>query len=242
MKTPGVKDCATVVGYNMLSGVTNTYSTFFFINLEEWAKRKKPEEQYNAIKDHISKGLRGIPDAIGFAFPPPAIPGIGTSGGVTFILEDRAGKDIPFLTENVNKFMEAARKRPELTSVSTTFLPSVPQIFMDVTGTRCSSRASTSPDVYKTLQVFLGSGFVNYFNRFGRQWQVYVQAEGDYRTKSEAVGQFYVRNNEGQTGPPLGAHRRHATSRGRSSPCGTTCTGPPRSTPPPPRGSARPRP
>jgi len=71
MKTPGVKDCATVVGYNMLSGVTNTYSTFFFINLEEWAKRKKSEEQYNAIKDHISRGLRGIPGAIGFAFPRP---------------------------------------------------------------------------------------------------------------------------------------------------------------------------
>ena len=77
-KTPGVKDCATIVGYNMLSGVSNTYSTFFFINLEEWAKRKKPEEQYNAIKDHINRGLRGISGAIGFAFPPPAIPGIGT--------------------------------------------------------------------------------------------------------------------------------------------------------------------
>ena len=201
MKTPGVKDCATVVGYNMLSGVTNTYSTFFFINLEEWGKRKKPEEQYNAIKDHISSGLRGIPGAIGFAFPPPAIPGIGTSGGVTFILEDRAGKDIPFLTENVNKFMEAARKRPELAAVSTTFLPSVPQIFMDVDRDKVLKQGVNLSDVYKTLQVFLGSGFVNYFNRFGRQWQVYVQAEGEFRTKSEAVGQFYVRNNEGQTVP-----------------------------------------
>ena len=97
--------------------------------------------------------------------------------------------------------MEAARKRPELAAVSTTFLPSVPQIFMDVDRDKVLKQGVNLSDVYKTLQVFLGSGFVNYFNRFGRQWQVYVQAEGDYRTKSEAVGQFYVRNNEGQTVP-----------------------------------------
>ncbi|HZW37061.1 MAG TPA: efflux RND transporter permease subunit, partial [Candidatus Deferrimicrobiaceae bacterium] len=200
-KTPGVKDCATVVGFNLLSGVTSTYSTFFFINLEEWAKRKKPEEQYNAIKDHISRGLRGIPGAIGFSFPPPAIPGIGTSGGVTFILEDRAGKDIAFLAENVNKFLEAARKRPELAGVTTTFLPTVPQIFMEVDRDKVLKQGVNLSDVYKTLQVFLGSGFVNYFNRFGRQWQVYVQAEGEYRTKSEAVGQFYVRNSDGGSVP-----------------------------------------
>jgi len=200
-KTPGVKDCSTIVGYNMLSGVTNTYSAFFFINLEEWSKRKKPEEQYNAIKDHITRGMRGIPGAIGFAFPPPAIPGIGTSGGVTFILEDRAGKDLPFLAENVNKFVEAARKRPELGMVTTTFLPTVPQIFMDVDRDKVLKQGINLSDVYKTLQVFLGSGFVNYFNRFGRQWQVYVQAEGDYRTKAEAVGQFYVRNSEGAMAP-----------------------------------------
>jgi len=201
LKTPGVKDCSTVVGFNMLSGVTNTYSAFFFINLEEWSKRKKPEEHYNAIKEHISRGMRGIPGAIGFAFPPPAIPGIGTSGGVTFILEDRAGRDLPFLAENVKKFIEAARKRPELASVSTTFLPTVPQIFMDVDRDKVIKQGINLSDVYKTLQVFLGSGFVNYFNRFGRQWQVYVQAEGDYRSKAEAVGQFYVRNNEGEMAP-----------------------------------------
>jgi len=199
--TPGVKDVSTIVGYNMLSGVSNTYSAFFFINLEEWGKRKKPEEQYNAIKDHITRRMQGIPGAIGFAFPPPAIPGIGTSGGVTFILEDRAGRDIPFLAGNVNKFLEAARKRPELAMASTTFLPTVPQIFMDVDRDKVLKQGINLADVYKTLQVFLGSGFVNYFNRFGRQWQVYVQAEGDYRTKAEAVGQFYVRNSEGEMAP-----------------------------------------
>jgi preprotein translocase subunit SecF len=122
----------TVVGYSMLSQVTNTYSAFFFITLKDWAERKQPEEQYTAIKAELTKRLASIPGAIAFAFPPPAIQGVGTSGGATFILEDRAGKDIAFLAENTTKFIEAAKKRPELASVSTTFRPTVPQLFIDV--------------------------------------------------------------------------------------------------------------
>jgi HAE1 family hydrophobic/amphiphilic exporter-1 len=119
---PGVKYVTTVVGYSMLSQVQNTYSAFFFVTFDEWSKRKKPEEQYGAIKAELSKRLAGISGAIGFAFPPPAIQGVGVSGGATFILQDRAGKDIAFLAEQTNKFLEAARKRPELTGV-TTFRP-----------------------------------------------------------------------------------------------------------------------
>ncbi len=201
MTTPGVKYVTTVVGYSMLSHVTNTYSAFFFITLKDWAERKKPEEQYTAIKAELTKKLGGIRGAIGFAFPPPAIPGVGTSGGVTFILEDRAGKDVAFLAENTTKFIEAAKKRPELASVSTTFRPTVPQVFVDVDRDKVLKQGVNLSDVYKTLQSFLGSGFINYFNRFGRQWQVYVQAEGDYRTNIENVGQFYVRNDKGETVP-----------------------------------------
>lgn len=200
-KTPGVKYCSSIIGYNMLSQVQNTYSAFFFISLEEWAKRKKPEEQYEAIKASISKKMAGIPGAVGFAFPPPAIMGVGTSGGVTFILQDRAGKDIAFLAENTKKFIEAAQKRPELGRVTTTFLPTVPQLFVDVDRDKVLKQGVNISDVYKVMQSFMGSGFINYFNRFGRQWQVFLQAEGDYRTNIENIGQFYVRNNEGQTVP-----------------------------------------
>ncbi len=200
-KTPGVKYCSSIVGYSMLSQVQNTYSAFFFISLEEWAKRKKPEEQYEAIKASISKKMAGIPGAIGFAFPPPAIMGVGTSGGVTFMLQDRAGKDVAFLAENTQKFIEAARKRPELARVTTTFLPTVPQLFVDVDRDKVLKQGVDIADVYKVLQSFMGSGFINYFNQFGRQWQVYIQAEGDYRTNIENIGQFYVRNSEGKTVP-----------------------------------------
>jgi HAE1 family hydrophobic/amphiphilic exporter-1 len=201
MSTPGVKYVTTVVGYSLLSQVTNTYSAFFFITLEDWAKRKKPEEQYEAIKAELTRKLSGVTGAIAFAFPPPAIQGVGTSGGATFILQDRAGKDIAFLAENTTKFIEAAKKRPELASVSTTFRPTVPQLFLEVDQDKVLKQGVALSDVYKTLQSFLGSGFINYFNRFGRQWQVYVQAEGDFRTNIENVGQFYVRNNKGEAVP-----------------------------------------
>jgi HAE1 family hydrophobic/amphiphilic exporter-1 len=200
-KTPGVKYCSSVIGYNMLSQVQNSYSAFFFITLEEWSKRKKPEEQYEFIKASISKRMAGIPGAVGFAFPPPAIMGVGTSGGVTFILEDRAGKDIAFLAANTQKFMEAAKKRPELARVTTTFLPTVPQLFVYVDRDKVLKQGVNISDVYKVLQSFMGSGFINYFNRFGRQWQVFLQAEGDYRTNIANIGQFYVRNIEGNTVP-----------------------------------------
>ncbi|MDR2549932.1 MAG: multidrug efflux RND transporter permease subunit [Desulfobulbus sp.] len=201
MNTPGVKYCTSVIGFSLLSQVTNTYSAFFFITLEDWAERKQPEVQYEAIKQALSKKLGGLSGAIGFAFSPPAIPGIGTSGGVTFMLEDRAGKDIDFLATNVNKFIEAAKKRPEIASISTTFRPTVPQLYVDVDQDKVLKQGVNVNDVYKTLQSFMGSGFINYFNKFGRQWQVYIQAEGEFRNDIENIGQFYVRNQDGKSVP-----------------------------------------
>jgi len=195
--TPGVEHTTSVIGYSMLSQVQNTYSGFFFVTLKDWGERKAPEEQYGAIKAHVNRELSKLPDGIAFAFSPPAIPGIGAAGGFTFILEDRAGKDIAFLSDNVQKFMSEARKRPELAGLSTTFLPRVPQVWCDVDRDKVLKQGVALNDVYRSLQTFMGGLLVNFFNRFGRQWQVFVQAEGDYRTRAEDVGQFYVRNKDG---------------------------------------------
>ena len=200
-KTPGVQYCTSVIGYDMLSSVQNTYSTFFWITLKDWAERTKPEEQYSAIKTHISRELGKLTEGIGVAFPPPAIPGVGTSGGFTFILQDRAGKDIKFLSENTNKFLDAARKRPEITGIRTTFLPTVPQKFVSVDRDKVLKQGVNLADTYKTLQCFMGGIFVNYFNRFGRQWQLYVQAEGKYRTDPKYLGEFHVKNRDGDMVP-----------------------------------------
>ncbi len=199
--TPGVKYCSSVVGYSMLSQVQNTYSAFFFIALDEWSERKTRMKSYPELKAIINKKLASIPGAVGFAFAPPAIPGVGTSGGVTFILEDRAGKDVAFLAANLAKFIDEAKKRPELTGLNSTFRPTVPQVFVDVDRDKVLKQGVDLSDVYKTLQCFMGSGFVNYFNRFGRQWQVFVEAEGEYRTDVEKVGQFHVRNSQGAMVP-----------------------------------------
>ena len=192
--TPGVKYYSSVIGYSMLSGVNNTYSSFFFIAFKPWGDRKSPEEKYKAIMAHINEAFRQIPGAIGFCFPPPAIPGVGTSGGVTFILEDRSSKGFEFLGENLQKFLAAAHKRPEFATVFTTALLAVPQVYVDVDRDQVLQQGVKLQDVYQTMQCFMGGAFVNYFNRFGRQWQVYVQAEGDYRTRAENLGQFYVLN------------------------------------------------
>ncbi|MGH9575799.1 MAG: efflux RND transporter permease subunit, partial [Terriglobales bacterium] len=199
--TPGVEYYSSVIGFNMLSQANTTYNTFFFIALKNWAEREKPEEQFQAVKAHINQEMAKLPGAIGFAFSPPAIPGVGTSGGVTMVLEDRAGRDIAFLAGYGEKFLEAARKRPEIASVFTTLLPAVPQMYVDVDRDKVLKQSVKLSDVYQTLQAYMGSGFVNYFNRFGRQWQVYVQAEGEYRSSAEPLGQFYVRNGDGDTVP-----------------------------------------
>jgi len=201
LKTPGVHSVTSVLGFSMLSGAQNTYSSFFWITLKEWSERKGPEEQYEAIKKHLNQELTKITQGVAFSFPPPAIPGVGASGGFTFMLEDRAGKDPQFLNQNLAKFMAAARKRPELGSISTTALPAAPQVYVDVDRPRVIAQGVQLSDVYKTMQTFMGGVLVNYFNQFGRQWQVYVQAEGDYRTRAENVGQFYVTNDAGQPVP-----------------------------------------
>jgi len=201
LKTPGVQYVTSVVGFSLLSLVQNTYSAFFFVTLKPWDERTRPEEQYQVIKATINRQLAGLSEGIAFAFPPPVIPGVGTSGGFTFVLEDRAGKDVGFLSQNLKTFLEAARKRPELAGMTTTFLPSVPQVFVKVDRDKMLKQGIDPGQVYQTLQTFMGGFFVNYFNRFGRQWQVYIEAEGDYRTDAKNVGQFFVRNANNDSVP-----------------------------------------
>ena len=200
-QTPGVEYTTSIVGFSLLSFVRTSYNAFFFVTFKEWKDRDSRDQQFQVIKQRVNQELAKLPEAIAFDFSPPAIPGVGTAGGFTFVLEDRAGNDVPFLASNLNTFMTAARKRPEIAGISTTLLPSVPQQFVDVDEEKVLKLGVPVNDVYKTIQAFMGGLFINYFNRFGRQWQVYVEAEGDYRTKAENVGQFYVRNNKGEMVP-----------------------------------------
>src|SRR5579872_1259191 len=198
---PGVEHVTTISGFSLLSLVRTSYYGFGFISMKEWGDRKTREVQFQEIKARLNRAFSREPEAVAFGFSPPAIPGVGTSGGFTFILEDRSGGDVKLLSDNLAKFMAAARKRPEIGTINTTFLPSVPQQFIKVDRDKVIKQGVAINDVYRTIQAFMGGLFINYFNRFGRQWQVYIEAEGDYRTRSENVGQFYVRNSAGESVP-----------------------------------------
>ena len=200
-KTPGVQYTTSVIGFSLLSFTRTSYNAFFFVTLKPWDNRKTQAEHYQAIKAHLNQQLKGLPEGTVFSFSPPAIPGVGTAGGVTFVLEDRAGKDVQFLSNNLNKFLAAARKRPELASVFTTFIPSVPQQFINVDKDKVLKQGVNLTDVYNTIQAYMGGLFVNYYNDFGRTWQVYIEAEAPYRSTTNDLGQFYVRNVQGQNVP-----------------------------------------
>ncbi|HEU4686547.1 MAG TPA: efflux RND transporter permease subunit, partial [Nitrospira sp.] len=200
-EVPGVASFTVTVGYSFLSQVSTTYNAYFSVNLKPWDERRSSEEQYEAILARVNRELAKVPEAEAVAFSPPPIPGIGTAGGTTMMLEDRMGRGGGFLAQQTARFLEAARQRPEIASVTTTLLPDVPQLFARIDHAKALKQGVALTDISQTLQVFMGGPFVNYFNRFGRQWQVYLLAEGEYRARAENVAQFYVRNKDGQMVP-----------------------------------------
>src|SRR5499427_5490614 len=201
MNTPGIKYVSSVMGYSMLSGVNATYSSFYFVSFKPWHERTTPENSYLGIKGHLTRALAQVPVGIAFQFSPPAIPGVGTAGGVSYVLEDRSGSGIDFLAKNTQIFMAEARKRPELAGVMTTALFGVPQVGVDIDNAKAMVQQIPLQELYQTVQTFMGGSLINFFNRFGLQWQVYVQADGDFRTSADNLGKFYVRNNAGNMVP-----------------------------------------
>ncbi len=200
-KIPGVDHVTTIVGFNLLSGVQTTYSAFYFITLKPWKERTAPGMDAFALLQTINHKIAGVPGALNFAFPPPAIPGIGTSGGTTFILEDRLGNDPSFLQKNYGVVLQALKKRPEIGSLNSTYLPSVPQISMTIDPALCLMLGVNLNEAYQTLQCFLGGIPVNYFNRFNLQYYAYLQAEGSSRIDPKNSSLFYVRNFKGEAVP-----------------------------------------
>jgi HAE1 family hydrophobic/amphiphilic exporter-1 len=200
--TPGVEHYNSIGGYSMLTGTSASYTAFFFVSLKPWEERKEASETvYEMIPTMNGKLRATIPEAVAFAFPPPEIAGLGSSGGFSLFLQDREGRDVGFLDDGVQKFMAAARKRPELTRLATVFRPSVPQVYADVDRDKTLKQGVPINEVFQTLQANLGGIFVNQFSRFGRQWRVYLQAEGDARTNPDDIGTFYVRNGSGEMVP-----------------------------------------
>src|SRR5215831_1170921 len=201
-KTEGVKYYTTIGGFSLLTRTSASYQGFFFIGLKPWDERTSQRLGARGIVATLNQALATqAPEATAFAFMPPSIPGLGSAGGFSFWLQDRSGGTVDLLDRNLQQFLAACRKRPELAGVASQFSASVPQIYADVDRDKALKQGVAVADVYQTLQAYLGGLFLNQFNRFGRQWRVFLQAEGSERRSEEDINQYYVRNNDGAMVP-----------------------------------------
>jgi HAE1 family hydrophobic/amphiphilic exporter-1 len=201
-KTEGVEYYATIGGFSLLTNTSSSYQGFFFLGLKPWDERTSEQLGAQGIVQTVNVALATqVPEAIAFAFPPPAIPGLGNAGGFSFWLQDRSGSSVEFLDQNLQKFLAAANQRPELAGVTSLFSASAPQLYADVDRDKALKQGVAVGDVYQTLQAYLGGLYLNQFNRFGRQWRVFLQAEGDERRTELDINQYYVRNNDGDMVP-----------------------------------------
>jgi len=195
--TPGIKSYTSVVGYSLLSSSAASNNAFFFVELEDWAERGEPAERAAGLIRGINRKLAGIPEAVAFAFGPPAIPGLGSGSGFSLMLQDQGGNTPAYLQQQVGNFLQATAQRPEIGAAFTTFSASVPTVFVDVDREKVLKQGVQLKDVNTSLGANLGGTYVNDFNRFGRLYKVYIQAEPEYRVQPEDIGQFFVRNAEG---------------------------------------------
>ena len=202
--TPGVESYNALGGMSILSGTYTPNTATFFVRLKPWEERKTPETQLRGLVMSLRKRMGAIPEAVVFPFVPPSLPGFGVAGGFDVLLQDRSGSmSVQDLNAQVQTFIQAARKRPELTGLFTSFDPTVPQVALTVDREKARTLGVQLSDVFSTLQASLGGAYVNDFNRFGRLYRVYLQADSDFRQKPEDIGQFYVRSRTSNAMIPL---------------------------------------
>jgi HAE1 family hydrophobic/amphiphilic exporter-1 len=198
---PGIRYYNAISGYSMLSQTSSSRNGVYFCQLRPYADRTSAALQSEAIVADVNRKMAALPDAQIFAFLPPAIPGVGQASGIDFFVQDHAGKTVDYLWQNTQKFLAAAKKRPELGPMALLFDPATPQMFAAVDKDKVFKLGISIEDVYSALQTLLGGYYVDQFNRFGRVWKVFVEAEPQYRAKTTDVGQFYVRNKQGSMVP-----------------------------------------
>ncbi len=203
-KTPGVDSFSTIGGYGV---VTNTYQPNFgtlFIRLKPWEERHDPALHVRGIMAAVQRQVAGIPEAVIFPFNIPTLSGFGASAGFKFLLQDRSGTlAVEQLGAETGKFLAAARQRPELANLFTSFNPNYPQVKVELDREKARTLGVPINDVFQAMSAALGGNYVNDFNRFGRLFRVYVQAESEYRRKPADIGEIYVRSKTSGTMVPL---------------------------------------
>ncbi len=200
LKTPGIESVVAIGGRSFISGVNGSNVGSLFPRLTPWSKRKSPELQAGAILARLRGELGRIQDAVVIVFPPPPIRGLSSGGGFQFEVQNLGGGSLDELDAATQRIIGGARQRPELSTTFTAFRPGVPQLDALVDRARVKTLGIPLSDVFSTLQIFLGSLYVNDFNAFGRVYRVQLQAEPEFRDSPADVGRLYVRSRPGDTG------------------------------------------
>jgi HAE1 family hydrophobic/amphiphilic exporter-1 len=197
-----IETYTTVSGFSMLTGTTQPNAGFVFLQLKDWDERPDIRDSAAILVRRLNFAfISEITDAFAFSFGPPAIPGLGTGSGFTMMLQDRRGSSPEYLAEQTANFIAAAQQRAEIASVGSLYRASVPQVAVDIDSAQALKMGVALSDINTSIGAFLGGAYVNDFNRFGRLYKVYVQAEPEYRAREDGIRMFHVRNRDGDMVP-----------------------------------------
>lgn len=192
---PAVDDIITVGGFSLLGGAGSNNGLAIII-LKDWDERTAPELGLRQVIPRLMGQLWSMPEAQVMVFNPPPIPGLGTSSGFEFQLQDSEGRDPALLAQVLNGLIYDANQRPELNRVFSTFRANVPQYFLEVDRNKAKAQGVALSDIFMTLQAQLGSLYINDFSQFGRIYKVTIQAATEFRKDPSDLSHYYVRNKD----------------------------------------------
>ena len=199
--TPGVENWVSLGGFSLIDGTNSSNAATVFIVMKPWDERTTPDVSQAAILGNLQRQLFGIKEAIAFVFPPPGIPGLGVAGGFQMQIQDRGDAGLLELGQMVGELIVDGEAQSGLSNLNSTFRVTVPQLFAEVDREKAKKLGVSLNEVFGTLQAYLGSAYVNDFNKFGRTWQVKVQADHKFRVEPQDIRQLEVRNAEGAMVP-----------------------------------------
>jgi HAE1 family hydrophobic/amphiphilic exporter-1 len=204
LDTPGVSDAVTITGYSLLDGSSLSNAVTAFVVMDPWSERSDASTSQDAIVEGVRQRFADIQEAVAFVFVPPAINGLGVSGGFQLQLQDRANIGYDALQQVAMEMVQDGNAQSGLEALNTTFRARVPQLFADINRTKVKTLGISLDAVFGTLQTSLGSAYVNDFNKFGRTYQVTVQADSSFRQQRADIQRLEVRNGLGGM-TPLGS-------------------------------------
>lgn len=200
LEDPAVTDFITVSGFSLLGGA-NTNNGLGIAMLKDWEEREDASLKLSAVIPRLSSRLWTVAEAQVMVFNPPPIPGLGTSAGFDFRLQDNLGRDVSELAQVMNGLIYEANQQASLSRVYSTYRANIPQYLLQVDRNKAKALGIQLSDIFSTLQTQLGSLYVNDFTRFGKNYRVLLQAEGNFRQKPEDLSHYFVRNQQGDMVP-----------------------------------------